>query len=70
MEDIDWAAALYAPYPQVKGAAIWYLGIGFGGIADQVQPLIKYVTNYSLGTYFIAPLAPEQAPINPEMYRP
>ncbi|MGB5888735.1 MAG: PKD domain-containing protein, partial [Thermoanaerobaculia bacterium] len=46
--DLPWAAELYAPYPQVKGAAIWYLGGGFGGIANQAQKLIAPMTEYSL----------------------
>ena len=70
IRDIDWAAAMYAPYPEIKGAAIWYLGGGFGKIADQAQSLIKPVTEYSLGTYFAIPLPSEKAQINPEQYRP
>lgn len=70
LEDIDWAAAMYAPYPEVKGAAIWYLGNGFGEIANQAQTLIKPVTEYSLGTYFAIPLSPNQASISPEQFRP
>jgi hypothetical protein len=70
LHDIDWAAALYAPYPEVKGAAIWYLGGGFGDIAQQAQKLIAPVTGYSMGTYFPIPLPPEQAAINPELYQP
>jgi hypothetical protein len=70
LRDIDWASALYAPYPEVKGAAIWFLGGGFGNIAQQTQTLIVPVTNYSLGAYFPIPLPPEQAAINPEAYRP
>lgn len=68
--DIDWAAEMYAPYPEVKGAAIWYLGGGFGDIATEAQKLIVPVTEYSLGTYFAIPLPPDNAPINPEIYRP
>ncbi|UCG24348.1 MAG: hypothetical protein JSW55_19880 [Chloroflexota bacterium] len=70
LRDIDWAAAMYAPYPEVKGAAIWYLGIGFGDIAEQAQKLIAPVTEYSLGNYFAIPLPPERASISPESYRP
>ena len=70
IRDIEWAAAMYAPYPQVKGAAIWYLGAGFGEIANQVQPLIDRLLNYSLGNYFAIPLPPEQAPVEPESHRP
>ena len=54
--DLPWAAKLYAPHPQVKGAAIWYLGPGFGGIADKAQKLIAPMTEYSLQNYFVIPL--------------
>ena len=70
LQDIDWAAAMYAPYPEVKGAAIWYLGNGFGGIASEAQSLIEPVTEYSLGTYFAIPISTNRASINPEQYRP
>jgi hypothetical protein len=70
LQDIAWASALYAPFPEVKGAAIWYLGGGFGGIADETQRLIGPLTHYNLGNYFVVPLPPQQAPINPELYRP
>lgn len=68
--DIDWAARLYAPFPQVKGAAIWYLGGGFEPIQDQAQRLIEPVTEYSLRTYFPMPIDPEQAPTDPDLYAP
>jgi len=70
LQDINWAAELYAPYPEIKGAAIWYLGGGFARIADQAQKLIVPVTEYSLGNYFPIPLPPDQISINPEQYRP
>lgn len=70
LQDIAWASALYAPYPEVKGAAIWYLGAGFGGIAEDAQQLIGPLTHYNLGNYFVAPLPPERASIHPELYRP
>jgi hypothetical protein len=54
--DLPWAAELYAPYPQVKGAAIWYLGAGFGGIANEAQQLIAPMTEYALQNYFVKPL--------------
>jgi hypothetical protein len=53
MADIQWAAWLYAAYPQVKGAAIWYLGCCFGGVDDQTQRLIAPVGAYSRSNYFI-----------------
>ena len=52
MADIRWAARLYAAYPQVKGAAIWYLGDTPGTIEDQTAELIDPVRNYSLSHYF------------------
>jgi hypothetical protein len=70
LADIAWASELYAAYPQVKGAAIWFLGGGFGEIAQPAQRLIAPLTRYSLQNYFTAPLPPSQAPIEPEAYRP
>ena len=52
MADIRWAAWLYAAYPQIKGAAIWYLGCCFGDIDDQAQQLISPVADYSISNYF------------------
>ena len=53
--DLPWADRLYSEHPQVKGAAIWYLGPGFGGIANQAQRLIAPLTEYSLQNYFVIP---------------
>ncbi len=52
MQDIAWAARLYAYYPQVKGAALWYLGPGFDPIQDQAQKLIQPVADYGIRNYF------------------
>ena len=52
MADIKWASWLYAAYPQVKGAAIWYLGDTPGNIEDLTADLIEPVTDYSLSNYF------------------
>lgn len=68
MEDIAWAAWLYAAYPQVKGAAIWYLGPGFGGIADEAQLLIEPVANYSISYYF--GITPGQGAIDAGLFAP
>lgn len=68
MSDIAWAASLYAPYPEVKGAAIWYLGPGFGEIADQVQQLIAPLTIYTLRNYHTRPIPPAQTPIDPDLF--
>jgi hypothetical protein len=53
--DLPWAAELYAAHPEMLGAAIWYLGPGFGGIANQAQQLIAPLTAYALQTYFVIP---------------
>ncbi len=72
MADIAWAARLYAPYPQVKGAAIWYLGQGdtFGDIANLTQRLITPMRVYALTNYFAIPQPPAQAPPDPALYHP
>ncbi|GAB4144403.1 MAG: hypothetical protein Fur0021_00960 [Candidatus Promineifilaceae bacterium] len=70
MRDIAWASALYAPYPQVKGAALWYLGPGYNEIANKAHILMNPMRDYALGNYFAIPLPPAQAAINPEQYRP
>lgn len=70
MEDIEWASWLYAAYPQVKGAAIWYLGEGvqFGSIHDQTQKLIAPVHDYSASSYFV--IHPGQFPIDESLFIP
>jgi hypothetical protein len=52
LEHIAWASWLYAAYPTIKGAAIWYLGPG-GGIADRTQRLIAPLGDYAISHYFI-----------------
>jgi hypothetical protein len=49
---LEWATWLYAAYPEIQGAAIWYLGGGYNGIADRAQQLIAPVKDYSLSHYF------------------
>lgn len=70
MADIAWVARMYATYPQIKGAAIWYLGGNFSTIHDQAQQLIGPVTEYSLGNYFVIPLPPAAASIDPAQFQP
>ena len=70
MIDIDWAARLYAPFPQVKGAAIWYLGPTHNELADATQRLIAPVTEYSLTHYFSMPQPPEQAVPDANLFPP
>jgi hypothetical protein len=52
LEQIAWANWLYAAYPQVRGAAIWYLGPNFGGISERARLLIEPVREYALHHYF------------------
>ena len=68
LNDIAWAAWLYAAYPEVRGAALWYLGPGFGDIASQAQKLISPVTDYSLESYF--KIVPGQGRIDPSLFDP
>ncbi len=68
LEDIAWASWLYAAYPTVKGAAIWYLGPGFGNIHNEAQRLIAPLTDYAVSHYFL--YHPGQGRIDPEIFRP
>lgn len=61
IDDIDFAGLIYSQYPQVLGAAIWYLGPGFSNIANKVQPLILPITNHILTTTYPDP--PEEPPM-------
>ncbi len=65
MDDIAWASQLYAAYPQVQGAAIWYLGGGYE-IADQAQRLIAPLRDYALNNYFI--VEQDQQPTDPGLF--
>ena len=42
---LDWAAGLYTPHPNVRIPGLWYLGGGWGGIADKAQRLIQPITD-------------------------
>ncbi len=68
MRDIAWAAELYAAYPEVKGVAIWYLGGGYGGIADLAQRLILPLRYYVWSEYFV--IEPGQKPTDPALFAP
>jgi hypothetical protein len=70
IRDIEWAANLYAPFPQVKGAAIWYLGGGYGNIEVETQRLIQPLTVYSLQHYFAVPPTTEHVSPVPELFAP
>ena len=68
LDHIRWAARLYAAYPQVKGAAIWYLGCCFGGIANDTQKLIAPVGDYSISNYFA--IDPNEGRIDVSLFAP
>lgn len=68
VEDMAWASWLYAAYPQVKGAAVWYLGPQFGGIAQKAQKLILPMRDYAISHYFI--IDPGIGRIDAEIFRP
>jgi PKD repeat protein len=58
--DLPWAAELYAPHHEIEGAAIWYLGGGWGGIDNEVQSLIQPLIDYSRENYFVlGPAGPQ-----------
>lgn len=52
IKDIKKVGELYARYPEIEGAAIWYLGPGFGGIANKAQRLIATVKDFTEQTTF------------------
>lgn len=68
VEDMAWASWLYAAYPQVKGAAVWYLGQQFGGIAERAHRLILPMRDYAVSHYFI--IDPGIGRIDAELFRP
>lgn len=67
-EDIAWAAWLYAAYPTVRGAAIWYLGPQFEGIANKAQRLIAPLGDYAVSHYYI--IDPGIGRIDPSLFEP
>lgn len=69
MEDIAWASWLYAAYPEVLGAAIWYLGGPWCcDIDDQTQRLIEPLTEYAASHYYI--IDPGIGRIDPFLFSP
>lgn len=51
LQDIEKIGKLYAPYPNILGAAIWYLGPGFNGIGNKAQKLIQPLTDWTLNNW-------------------
>ena len=68
LEHLAWASWFYAAYPEVLGAAIWYLGPGWDDVADQVQHYILPWRDYALSNYYA--VEPGQGLIDPELFRP
>lgn len=58
MKHIAEVAEYYAQFPEILGAAIWYLGPGFGEIAHKAQKLIAPVAEFTLNTTFDVPDTP------------
>lgn len=73
MEDVTWAARLYAAYPQIKGAAIWNLGKledTLLPLNTQMSALIDNMLALSLDTPFSAPAPPAQTPLDATLFPP
>ena len=68
LQGIAWASWLYAAYPTVKGAAIWYLGRGTDGIHNQTQRLIAPLADYAVSHYYL--YDPGLGQIDAELFRP
>ncbi len=62
--DMAWAADLYATYPDILGAAIWYLGKGpqWGDIANQTQRLIAPAAQAARAYRYMTPDLPADFP--------
>lgn len=52
MQDYLAVGELYARYPEIAGAATWYLGPGYGEIADEAQKFISPLKELTLNTIF------------------
>jgi hypothetical protein len=50
--ELERAASYYYDFPNVYGAGIWYLGPGFGGIADKANRLIAPVEEIALDFHY------------------
>jgi len=68
LEDIAWASRLYAAYPEVLGAAIWYLGAWPNDMANQTQRLIAPLADFAASNYFI--ITPGIGRIDPFLFAP
>jgi hypothetical protein len=68
LEHLAWASWLYAAYPQIKGAAIWFLGPGWENVADAVEHYIVPWRDYALSNYYA--IEPGVGQIDAELFRP
>lgn len=59
---------LYSQFHNVKGAALWYLGGGFGGVANKAQPYIVPITGNALAQGPGDPEPDPDPPTNPNGY--
>ena len=66
MAQLKGAADLYAKYEAVKTASLWWLGGGFGGIANKLQKYIDPVTNAALSYVPPPPVPPPTGNSNGE----
>lgn len=66
LAQMEAAAELYAQYPEVKGAAIWYLGGGYSDISLKTRRLFEPLTNFASTRYYERPPYP---PIDPAIFR-
>lgn len=62
LADIDDIAEVYAQHPEIKGAGIWYLGAGFGGIAGLAQKLISLLADFTLTKRYAIQVQPPVSP--------
>lgn len=61
---------LYLLFDEIQGQAIWYLGGGFGNIANKVQPFIQPVGQLTLNYNYDVPNLPTDGirPIDPALH--
>lgn len=66
MSQMNAVMELYAKYPEVKGAAIWYLGGGYSNIPEKAIRLFEPLTALTAGSYYERPPYP---PIDPAIFK-
>ncbi len=65
MDQMDRVMKLYAKYPEVKGAAIWYLGGGYSNIPTKASALFEPLTAHTTSVFYERPAYP---PIDPAIF--